>query len=283
MRAPVGRVRVVAVPGSSHARRSGWSGRRALGPRGGDACSPVAVARNADAAGVEQHDAFVLDAVFALVAPFDLLPGHPRVLLAKPAPDSPPGVIREVDERAFRRGVPEVIRPAPQDWVQRCDQLGQLHVGRGAPSQGLHLAPDRGQRLVRDEGIDVALRVLWSADDPLAEEHEAFVDVGDRGLLSLELQAECLDSPGQLLEQRLCLGSGSPRRGGGGVGPRRAAVLSNRCVSSARSPNRTCPLPSIRLSTGPCRRLCLIMSRSAMAKGSLRLGSGSGWSAPRRG
>jgi hypothetical protein len=42
-----------------------------------------------------------------------------------------------------------------------------------------------------------------------------------------------------------------------------AADLPSRRISSARSPNRTCPLPSNRLSTGPCRwvafRSCLTL------------------------
>ena len=96
--------------------------------------------------------------------------------------------------------MPEVIRPAPQDRVERCNQLGQLHVGRGASCQGLHLASDRGQRLVGDEGVDVALVSLRSADDPLAEEHEALIDVGvDRRLLGLQVKAERLNTPGELL------------------------------------------------------------------------------------
>jgi hypothetical protein len=74
---------------------------------------PVAVARDADAGGVEQRDPLLLEDAVAGVAPVDLLPGHPRVLLAKPTSDSPPGVVAEVVEGAFGCGVPEVIAPAP--------------------------------------------------------------------------------------------------------------------------------------------------------------------------
>jgi hypothetical protein len=49
-----------------------------------------------------------------------------------------------------------------------------------------------------------------SADDPLLEEHEALIDVGDRGLLGLQLQPECLHSPGQLVQQGLRLRLGPP-------------------------------------------------------------------------
>jgi hypothetical protein len=55
----------------------------------------------------------------------------------------------------------------------------------------------------------VALRSLGSADDPLAEEHEALVDVGDRRLLGLQSKAERLNPPGELLKQRLRLLAGS--------------------------------------------------------------------------
>jgi hypothetical protein len=90
-------------------------GIRFVGPRRWDPRSSVAVARNADAAGVKQRDPLLLEGALAGVAPLDLLPGQPRVLLAKPTPDSPPGVVAEADERAFGRGVPEVVTPAPQD------------------------------------------------------------------------------------------------------------------------------------------------------------------------
>jgi hypothetical protein len=40
---------------------------------------------------------------------------------------------------------------------------------------------------------------LRSADDPLAEEHEALIDVGDRRLLGLQVKAERINAPGELL------------------------------------------------------------------------------------
>src|SRR5687768_10663086 len=60
-------------------------------PRVGDARASVAVTGDTDAAGIEQRDPFLLKGAVAGVAPCDLLPSDPQMLLTKPAPHSPPG------------------------------------------------------------------------------------------------------------------------------------------------------------------------------------------------
>lgn len=71
--------------------------------------------------GVVELDPLVLEAVGTEVASTELLPGALRMLLAKPAHHSPPGVVPEVGEGALGRGVAEVgsSGTAPSDRRQR--------------------------------------------------------------------------------------------------------------------------------------------------------------------
>jgi len=140
MPSPAGRARSTAARSRWRAGRVARSDQPSAGwPPVRDPRSAVAGAGDVDAAGVEQHDSVLGEGALAHLAPLNLLPGQPRVLLAKPAPHSPPGVVAEVVEGALRRRVLEVIRPSAQDGVERCDQLGQLQIGRGAPVRALTL------------------------------------------------------------------------------------------------------------------------------------------------
>jgi hypothetical protein len=97
------------------------TGRRSSRSTGRDLGAPVDVALDARACGVQEHDPGFLEAVLPEVAPADLLPRPRRVLLAKPAHHSAPGVVAQVGEGALCRGVAEVGRPAPRAHRPRRD------------------------------------------------------------------------------------------------------------------------------------------------------------------
>src|SRR5215468_11020009 len=128
-----------------------------LGPWGGDRRAPVAVARGAHRAGVEQRGLSVGGPpAAAAVAAAEFLPVHLAVFAADPGDDPLPGVGAQVLERRERHAGPEVGGPAPQHPVELVQQGSQRQVGVLAADR-LDLGHDGLNGLAGRVGVDVVL------------------------------------------------------------------------------------------------------------------------------
>ena len=157
-----------------------------------------------------------------------------------------------------------------------------ITVGACGPTHGSHLGaqplPDPSDG--RLAGLDQRLDAVPADVEP--QEIEALAEGDDTRLVLVEGQ-----TPGRqpAAEPRLGLERVLPAMAERDVESDRGALPIFRVGAFPRPAPRT-GLARYRASGSPQVRvdgLCSIMSRSAMAKGSPLLGSGSGWSAPRRG
>src|SRR5258708_22294521 len=125
------------------------------------AAAPVAVARGAHLAGVEQRP-FVPGwppAPGAVAAP-EVCPGDPAVLAAQPSDDLAPYVGAQVLEGRAGHAGPEIRAPAWQHPVQLDEQVIERHSG-ACPAAGAddHRIPYLGAR--RDQVIPYPLDQLF--------------------------------------------------------------------------------------------------------------------------
>ena len=128
-------------------------------------------------------------------APAQLSPVRLSMLLSQPTPDAPPyPVVELIEVSAGPCGVTVVVAPPGQDRVQPVDERGEA-VARGRRlHQSLDLVAQVIQRSLRNEEIaDPAPRLeRLGLRYPVAEEVEAFPDIGDPGLFHRQVHAKFL-------------------------------------------------------------------------------------------